>query len=186
MASSLVCTSPLAVITVVGFLDILMVSKNSAELRSFLLTMCILAPESTTNSLSSGSFVDAAGEYPFFSGREECCLVFFFELVYVFGEVPCLASGASLFSVSLFLGPVLNFHGVGTSQMRIFDLYFSKRWSFLFPHTCLTERRLSESFSSNRSQDFLHRVSPGLFASFENPGTPSPARHNPSEIQFSQ
>ena len=60
VASSLVCTSPLAVITVVGLLDVLMVS-NSAELRSFLLTICILAPESTTNYLSSGSFVDAAG-----------------------------------------------------------------------------------------------------------------------------
>ena len=58
VASSLVCTSPLAVITVVGFLDILMVS-NSAELRSVLLTTCILDPESTTNSLSSGSFIDA-------------------------------------------------------------------------------------------------------------------------------
>ena len=42
VASSLVCTSPLAVITVVGLLDVLMVS-NSAELRSFLLTICILA-----------------------------------------------------------------------------------------------------------------------------------------------
>ena len=30
-------------------------------LRSFLLTMCMLAPESTTNSLSSGLIVDAAG-----------------------------------------------------------------------------------------------------------------------------
>ena len=50
--------------------------------------------------------------------------------------------------------------------MRIFDLYFSKRWSFLFPGTCSTWRRLSESYFSNKSQDFLHRVSPGLFASF--------------------
>ena len=57
--SSLVCTSPLAV-TVVGFLDILTVS-NPAKLRSFLLTICILAPESATDSLSSGSFIDAAG-----------------------------------------------------------------------------------------------------------------------------
>ena len=58
--SSVVCTSPLAVITVVGLLDVLMVSK-SAEVKSFLLILCILAPESTTSSLSSGSFVDAAG-----------------------------------------------------------------------------------------------------------------------------
>ena len=60
VASSLVCTSPLAVITVVGLLDVLMVT-SSAESRSVSLTICILAPESTTNSLSSGSFVDAAG-----------------------------------------------------------------------------------------------------------------------------
>ena len=61
VASSLVCTSPLAVITVVGLLDILMLS-NSAESRSLLLTICRLAPESSTNSLSSGCLVDAAGK----------------------------------------------------------------------------------------------------------------------------
>ena len=60
VASSLVYTSPQAVVTVLGLLDVLMVS-NSAELRSCLLTICILVPESTTNYLSSGSFVDAAG-----------------------------------------------------------------------------------------------------------------------------
>ena len=65
---------PLAVITVVGLHDVLMVS-NSAELRSFQLTICILAPESTTNSLSSCS-----GEYPFLRGKVECSLVFFLEL----------------------------------------------------------------------------------------------------------
>ena len=47
VASSLVCTLPLAVITV----DVLMVS-NSAELKSLLLTVSIPAPESTTNSLT--------------------------------------------------------------------------------------------------------------------------------------
>ena len=41
-------------------LDVLMVSI-SAELKSLLLTMCILVPRSTAHSLSSGSFVDAAG-----------------------------------------------------------------------------------------------------------------------------
>ena len=52
--------------------------------------------------------------------------------------------------------------------MTIFDLYFSKRWSFLFPDTCLTSRGVSESYFSNRSQDFLYRISPGLFASLRN------------------
>ena len=46
---------------IVGFFDILTVS-NSALFKSFLLTMCMLAPESTTNSLSSSFMVDAAGK----------------------------------------------------------------------------------------------------------------------------
>ena len=62
------------------------------------------------------------------------------------------------------MGLVLKFHSVGTSLMRNFDLYFSKRWSFLFPDTCLTLRRLSERYSSNRSQDFASG-SPEPFAS---------------------
>ena len=60
VASSLVCTSPSAVITVIGLLDVLMVS-NSAESRSPSLTICILAPESTTKSLFSRSFIDVTG-----------------------------------------------------------------------------------------------------------------------------
>ena len=59
--SSFACNSSLAVITTVGFFGILTVF-NSAEFRSFLLTMCMLAPESTTNSLSSGFMVDVAGK----------------------------------------------------------------------------------------------------------------------------
>ena len=80
---SVVCTSPLAVITVGGLLDVLMVS-NSAELRSRLLTICILAPESTTKSLSCSSFVDAASSTPFLCGRVECTFVVLFKLVNVF------------------------------------------------------------------------------------------------------
>ena len=44
---------PLAVMTVVGLLDVVKVSI-SAEFKSFLLIMCIDALESTTNSRSSG------------------------------------------------------------------------------------------------------------------------------------
>ena len=119
VASSPVCTSPLAVINVVGLLNVLMVS-NSADLRSFLLTMRILAPESTTNSLSSGSFKDAAGSTHSSAGKQNAALTFFFEHENDFGKVPCLASGASLLSFSLFVGPILKFHYVGTSLMRIF------------------------------------------------------------------
>ena len=59
VASSFVCTSPLAVITVLGSLDTHTVS-NSADFRSFLLSMCIDAPESTTYYLASGFITDVA------------------------------------------------------------------------------------------------------------------------------
>ena len=102
---------------------------------------------------------------PLLGRRIECSFVLFFEFAKISGKIPCLASGASLLSFSLCLRSVLKFHSVGTSLMRKFDLYFSKRCSFIFSDTCLTWRRLCESYPSNWSQDFLHRVSPGLFSS---------------------
>ena len=58
IASSCVCTCPLAVMTIVGRLEFVKVSI-SASLKSLLLIMCIDAPESKTNSLSSSLRVDA-------------------------------------------------------------------------------------------------------------------------------
>ena len=54
-ASSCVCTSPLAVTTVVVFLDFPN-AFSSSELKSISLSMGIDAPESTANSRSSGDF----------------------------------------------------------------------------------------------------------------------------------
>ena len=78
VASSCVCTSPLAVMTVVGLLDVVTV-PNSAEFKSFLLIMCIDAPESTTNSLSSGLIAGGAGRHLFSEGEENAVLSFFFK-----------------------------------------------------------------------------------------------------------
>ena len=119
-------------------------------------------------SLSSGSFADAAGEYPFFRGRAECSFVVLFELVYVFGMVPCLASGTSLLSFSLFMGPILEFHSAGSSLIRIFVLYFPSDGPFFSRIFASRSVRLSESYPSNWFQDFLHRVSPGLFSTSKN------------------
>ena len=133
-AFSLVCTSPLAVITVIGLLDALMVS-NSAELRSPLLTIC----SRIHYKLSFlRLFCWPSREYPFFCRREECSRVVRFDLVCVFGKFPSLALGTSLLSFSLFVGPVLDFYSVVTSLMSRCDLYFSKRWSFIFPDTRVT------------------------------------------------
>ena len=76
MASSCVCTSPLAVVTVVGLLDVVTVS-NSAEFKSFLLIMCIDAPKSTKKSRSSGLRVDA-GKHLFSEGEQNVALFFSF------------------------------------------------------------------------------------------------------------
>ena len=69
IASSCVCTSQLAVMTIVGLHDFVKVSI-SASLKSFLLIICIDAPESTTNSLSSSLRVDDAGRHLFSEGEK--------------------------------------------------------------------------------------------------------------------
>ena len=70
--SSCVCTSPLAVMTIVGLHDFVRVS-NSASFKSFLLIICIDAPESTTNSRSSGLRVDAS-RHQFSEGEKNVAL----------------------------------------------------------------------------------------------------------------
>ena len=72
VASSCVCTSPLAVQTFVG-LHVFVKVSISAFLKSFLLIVCVDAPESTTNSLSSGFRVDA-GKHLFSEGEKNVAL----------------------------------------------------------------------------------------------------------------
>ena len=64
--------SPLAVMTIVGLHDFVKVSI-SASLKSFLLIICIDAPESTTNSRSSGLRFDA-GRHQFSEGEKYATL----------------------------------------------------------------------------------------------------------------
>ena len=77
VASSCVCTSPLALMTIVGLHEIVKVSI-SASFKSFLLIMCIDAPESTTNSRSSGLRFDGAGRHQFSEGEKNAALFFSF------------------------------------------------------------------------------------------------------------
>ena len=78
VASSCVCTSPLAVMTIVGLHDFVKVSTISAEFKSFLLIMCIDAPESTTHSLSSSLRFDGAGRHQFSEGEKNAASCFSF------------------------------------------------------------------------------------------------------------
>ena len=74
-ASSFVCTSHLAVRSVVGFLHFGKVS-SSAELWSSLPSMCIEAQESTANSRSAGFFEDGAGFTQTSEGEKNVALSF--------------------------------------------------------------------------------------------------------------
>ena len=76
-------------------------------------------------------------EYPFLFGKV-AALSFSLNLYMFLARFRSLASGTSLLSFSLFMGPVLKFHSVRTSLMRNFDTYFSRRWAILFPDTCMT------------------------------------------------
>ena len=147
----------MAVIAIVRFFDILTVS-NSAELKSFLQTTFIPAPESTTNFLSSGSFVHAASSTHSSESEQNVALSFSSSLYLFlarFHDLPrahrcCLAVSS--------WRSVLNFHSVGTSLMRNFDLNFTKRWTFIFSDVCLTQCSLRESYSS--------KLVPTLFVPF--------------------
>ena len=55
--------------------EILTVS-SLAEPRSFLLNMCVLAPKSTTNSLSFGFIVDATSKHTSSVGEKNVALYF--------------------------------------------------------------------------------------------------------------
>ena len=79
----------------------------------------------------------------------ECSFVFLFELEDFPDKFQRISAGASLLWYSLSWRSVLKFHSVGTSLMRNFDLYFTKRRTFLFSDVCLTQRSSCESYSSN-------------------------------------
>ena len=151
--------------------------SNSAEERSFLLAICTLALESTTNSLTSGSLAEALGRTHFSAGEKNVALSFTLSLYICLARSQALLwAHRSCLSVSSW-DQSSNFYNVGTSLMSRFDFYFSKRWSFLVPDTRVTQRVLSESNSSNCVQ---------LLSFLDKRVHPSPVIHNPIVIHFSQ
>ena len=142
VASSLVCTSPLAVITVVAprYPHGLQLSRVKVSLADYMQT--------SSGIYHKLPFFWCNRQYTFFRVRVEA-LPFSLRL-YVFGKVPRLASGTSLLSFSLFVRSVLKFQSVGTSLMRIFDLYFSKRWAFLFPDSWRSVDCVNRTFQIDR------------------------------------
>ena len=67
--------------------------SSSSEIKSFLLSMCIDALESTTNSLTSGLFEDGAGNDQTSDGEKNVVLSVSLSLWTFFKKVPCLLCG---------------------------------------------------------------------------------------------
>ena len=161
----------MAVTTVVGLFGALTVS-NSAELRAFLLTICMLAPESTTNSLVSGFIVDAVGKIHSSVGEKN--VAFSFPL-----KSPRVSAGTSLVSFNLSLRSVLELHSVWTALMRKFDLYFIHRWTFVFSNVCMTYR-------SSSVVELIPKLWCPSVHSLQTVAARRPAMHNPTVAHFSQ
>ena len=149
VASSFVCTSPLVVKTVVGFLEAFTVS-NAAELRSFLLNMGMDAPESTTNSLFSGFITDGAGRHQASAGeKKKLALSFSFSFI-AFSSLPQIC-------------PRFSEHKNSTQEDRLNKSYqvaetatFSLRTlAFFFP----LETDTFPSFNANWSLSTLYHCS---------------------------
>ena len=102
--------------TDVGHLEILTVS-NSAEFKSFLLIMCIDAPDFTTNSLSSGLVLDGEGRHHFPQARRMQLCVSPITSGFSLPAFTLLREPSAL--ATLFLRPILKFWSVGATMIRI-------------------------------------------------------------------
>ena len=100
---------------------------NSAEFKSFLLIMCIDAPESTTNSLSSGLRVDA-GRHLFSEGEKNVALSCSFNFNTLLASLHAASRAHRSCPYRLFLRPILKFGSIGVTLMRITWANHSKRW----------------------------------------------------------
>ena len=130
-ASSFVCTSPSAVTTVVGFLDLRNVSISS-ELKSFLLSMCIEALQFPTHIRPSVFFRLAPGTY--FHRRikrSSCPRLWVFFLV---KSHAALRAHSSCLEVS---SSVLSSIELGRARISLMGFNFSdntSRWPFTLPN----------------------------------------------------
>ena len=118
---------PISLATVMRFHKIRTVS-NSAQLRSFRLNMCIDAPASTKNSLSSGFITDAAGRHHTSVSEKKPPLSF------VLSFNTRVSAGALLLPFRLFQRPILKFWSVRTTLVRTGALNHTKRRTFAFPN----------------------------------------------------
>ena len=126
--------------TIVGLHDFVKVSI-SASLKSFLLIICIDAPESKTNSRSSGFNVDA-GRHQFSEGEKNAALSCSFNFKHTFGKLLRCFAGTLLLPLCFLLRPILKFWSVGAALMRFTWANISER-RILVSKFSVTRNKLS-------------------------------------------
>ena len=122
--------------TIVRLHDFVKVSI-SALLKSFLLIMCIDAPESTTNSRSSGLRFDA-GKHVLSEGEKNVALFF----------SRCF-TGTSFLPFRLFLRPILKFWSIGVTLRKFTWANHSEQW-ILVSIVSMTYNGFCEFYTSDR------------------------------------
>ena len=147
MASSCVCTSPLAVMTIVGLHDFVKVSI-SAKFKSFMLIICIDAPESTTHARSSGLRFDA-GMRLFSEGEKNVFYVSPLIFGYFWPASTLLHGHIALAIPSLLETDPQNLeHWCYADEDHLGKSFHSKRW-ILISNVSITYHGLSESNTSD-------------------------------------
>ena len=146
VASSCVCTCPLAVVTIVGLHDFVKV-PISAEFKSFLLIICIDAPESTTNFRSSGLRFDGAGRHLLSESEKNAALFFSFNLGIFLASFHAASRRHRSCHSCLLLRLVLKFWSVGVTLMRITWANHSER-RILVSNVSVTYNGFGEFYTS--------------------------------------
>ena len=114
------------------FLDLRRVS-SSVELKTFLLSTCIDAQESTTNSRS-----------PRLRQESRKYLFFLSEFIDILCQVACVSAGESLLFQNFVLRSFIEFGSPRISLLSLALLHDSRRRTLLFPNICMTHRGLGE------------------------------------------
>ena len=134
---------------------------------------CIDAPESTTNSRSSGFFSKKVPALPRLRRESRTHVFSFFELIDTFRRLPYSSVGASILFEGFVLSPFIEFWSPRNSLLRFIFLHDSPRWTLSLPNFYVTHRALGELDGVIRPQVFNFPQN-RLFLSAGNLGTRNP------------